>query len=507
MTPNDTFLQPFDEHNESLLACVHPAEWVNPEAKPRYHLVVIGAGTAGLVSAAGAAALGAKVALVERRLMGGDCLNFGCVPSKALLRSARAVAELRAAAEFGIEIKGEMRVDFPALMARMRRLRADISPNDSAQRFRELGVDVFFGSARFVGLDRVAVGDQVLHFRRAILAAGTRPAIPSISGLAEAGFLTNESIFSLAELPPRLAVIGAGPIGCELAQAFARFGSRVTLIGNHEQILPREDPDATLIVAQQLQRDGVELSLSSQLARVESHDGARILTLQQQGQTRSVTADAILIAAGRAPNVEQLGLDEAKVNFDAKEGVIVSDRLQTSNGRVFAAGDISSRFKFTHAADAYARIAVQNALFYGRAKASSLVIPWCTYTDPEIAHVGLSKKEARGQGIAMQTFVQQFRHVDRAILDGEANGFAKIHVRAGTDQIVGATIVSRQACEMISEVTLAMVGKLGLKTLAQTIHPYPTHGEALKKIGDAYNRGRLTPMVRWLFEKWFRWAT
>jgi pyruvate/2-oxoglutarate dehydrogenase complex dihydrolipoamide dehydrogenase (E3) component len=493
---------PLDDANRSLLERVHPADWINPEPRPRYHLVVVGAGTAGLVSAAGAAGLGAKVALIERQYMGGDCLNFGCVPSKALLRAARGVDDVRASREFGIDIGGEVRVDFPAIMARMRQLRADISPNDSAQRFRDLGVDVFFGAARFSGSDAVTVAGKTLHFRRAIIATGTRPTLPAIAGLAHPACLTNETIFSLTALPARLAVIGAGPIGCELAQAFARFGARVTLIGNHEQILPREDADAAALLAEQLLRDGIELMLASQVTQVNG----KTLAIQHQGQTRTVEADAILLAAGRTPNVEALGLAEAGVNFDAKEGVHVNDRLQTNNGRIFAAGDVCSRFKFTHAADAYARIAVQNALFYGRAKASALVIPWCTYTDPEIAHVGLNEQDIRSQGIAVQTFVQEFRHVDRAILDGDSAGFAKIHVRAGTDRIVGATIVGRHAGEMIGVVTLAMTGKLGLKTLAQTIQPYPTHGEILKKIGDAYNKTRLTPTVRWLFEKWFRWV-
>jgi pyruvate/2-oxoglutarate dehydrogenase complex dihydrolipoamide dehydrogenase (E3) component len=497
--------QSLDEHDRRLLEHVRPADRVNPQPKPRYHLVVIGAGTAGLVSAAGAAALGATVALIERHYMGGDCLNFGCVPSKALLRAARAVADVRAASDFGVKSNGEVRVDFPALMERMRRLRADISPNDSAQRFRDLGVDVFFGTARFVGPDRVAVGDTILGFRRAIIATGTRPSIPPIPGLSDSGYFTNESIFSLTTLPPRLAVIGAGPIGCELAQAFARFGSKVTLIGQHQQILPREDADAAALVARQMQLDGVEI-LSGRIDRIETRAQEKVLMMQQAGQTRTVVADAVLVAAGRTPNVEAMGLDAAQIAFDAKAGVHVTDRLQTSNPRLFAAGDVCSRFKFTHAADAYGRIAVQNALFYGRAKASALVIPWCTYTDPEIAHVGLSEKDARAQGIAIQTFAQEFRHVDRAILDGDTDGFVKIHVRAGTDRIVGATIVSRHAGDLIGEVTLAMVGNLGLKTLAKTIHPYPTHGEALKKIGDAYQKTRLTPTVRWLFGKWFRWV-
>ena len=499
-------MQPLDEQNQRLLEQVRPQAWINPEPKPRYHLVVIGAGTAGLVSAAGAAGLGAKVALVERHLMGGDCLNFGCVPSKALLRAGRAVADVRAAAEFGVCLAGEVRVDFPAIMKRMRRLRADISPNDSAQRFRDLGVDVFFGDGMFMGPDRVWVGDKVLPFRRAIIATGTRPTIPPIPGLSEAGFLTNETMFSLTALPPRLAVIGAGPIGCELAQAFARFGARVTLLGNHERILPREDADATALVEKQLQHDGVELLLDAQITQVAAQGAAKELTAQHRGQTKLIKVDAILVAVGRTPNVEALNLEAAHVEFDRKDGVHVSDRLQTSHPRIFAAGDVCSRFKFTHAADALARIAVQNALFYGRAKASDLVIPWCTYTDPEVAHVGLSEKDAANQGIAIQTFVQEFRHVDRAILDGDATGFAKIHVRAGTDRIVGATIVSRHAGDMIGEVTLAIIGNLGLKTLAKTIHPYPTHAEALKKLGDAYSKTRLTPTVRWLFEKWFSYT-
>lgn len=499
-------IAPLDEHNQRLLQGVHPADWLNPEPKPRYHLVVIGAGTAGLVSAAGAAALGAKVALVERHFMGGDCLNFGCVPSKALLRAARAAADIRTAAEFGVHVTGAVRVDFPALMERMRRLRADLSPNDSAQRFRDLGVDVFFGSARFGGPDHVQVGDTTLHFRRAIIATGTRPKIPAIPGLTEAGFLTNESIFSLTALPPRLAIIGAGPIGCELAQAFARFGARVSLISNHQQILPREDVDASAVLSGQLLHDGIVLSFCEQIQRIEFAGGEKRLIERSEGKQGCLSVDAILVATGRTPNIEQLGLEAAQVAFDAQTGVLVNDRLQTSNSRIFAAGDVCSRFKFTHAADAQARIAVQNALFHGRAKASVLIIPWCTYTDPEIAHVGLSETEAQRQNVSIDTFVQEFKHVDRALLDGAAEGFVKIHVKKGTDKIVGATIVSRHAGEMINEITLAMVGNLGLKALAKTIHPYPTHGEALKKIGDAYNKTRLTPMVRWLFAKWFRWV-
>lgn len=505
---NDDSLEPMDEYNQALARQVQPVDWINPEPKARYHLVVIGAGTAGLVSAAGAAALGAKVALVERRRMGGDCLNFGCVPSKALLRAARAAADVRKAAEFGVHVTGEVRVDFPGIMHRMRKLRAEISPNDSAQRFRGLGVDVFFGAARFIGPDRLTVGDKTLHFRRAIIAAGTRPAVPAIAGLADAGYLTNESIFSLTELPERLAILGAGPVGCELAQAFACFGSRVTLIANDQRILGRADAQAASLVARHLRSSGVEILFSGRAQRVELRAGLRVLHVEVPGsEVRAIEADAILVATGRMANVENWGLETAHVNANAKTGVIVDDRLRTTNPRIFAAGDVASQFMFTHAADAYARIAVQNALFYGRARASALVIPWCIFTDPEIAHVGMDEIDAQAAGVPIQTFLQEFAHVDRAILDGEADGFAKIHVRAGTDRIVGATIVARHAGDMIGEVTLAMVSKLGLKELAKTIHPYPTQAEALRKLGDAHARTRLTPTVRWLFDQWFRWLT
>jgi pyruvate/2-oxoglutarate dehydrogenase complex dihydrolipoamide dehydrogenase (E3) component len=498
-------LEPRDEHNRALEANARPADWINPEPAPRYNLVVIGGGTAGLVSAAGAAALGAKVALVERRLMGGDCLNFGCVPSKALLRCARAAADVRAASEFGIHV-GDMRVDFAGVMERMRRLRSSISPHDSAARFRDLGVDVFLGQARFVGADRVDVGGKTLLFRKAILATGTRPEIPSIPGLADAGYLTNETVFSLTELPQRLAIVGAGPIGCELAQAFARLGSRITLIADHTRILWREEPSATDILTHALRRDGVELLLESQVAEVQRNGVERLLEVKQFNARRDVAADAVLVATGRLPVVDGLDLELAGVAFDPKTGVRVNDRLRTTNRRIFAAGDVCSRFKFTHAADALARIAVRNALFLGRSKASALTIPWCTYTDPEIARVGLSEGDAREQGIAVQTFEQPLAGVDRAVLDGETDGFARVHVRAGTDRIVGATIVARHAGEMIAELTLAMQAGLGLKALSSTIHAYPTQAEALKKLGDAYQRTRLTPTVRWLFGEWLGWT-
>jgi pyruvate/2-oxoglutarate dehydrogenase complex dihydrolipoamide dehydrogenase (E3) component len=497
---------PADAHDQELVRNVRPPDWVNPEPAARYNLVVIGAGTAGLVAAAAAAGLGAKVALVERGLMGGDCLNVGCVPSKALIRSARAFADVRDADRYGVEVPPGTQVNFPALMERMRRLRASLSPTDSADRFRGLGVDVFLGAARFTRPDAVEVAGRTLRFKKAVIATGACPARPAIAGLAEAGFLTNATVFNLTELPRRLAVIGAGPLGCELAQAFARFGSEVTLFGNRPRIMPREDPDAARLVEREMVRDGVRLMLGNSVERVETQGGEKLLHFHQSDQAGELRADAILVGVGRAPNVEGLGLDTAGVEHDLRQGIKVNDRLRTSNRRIFAAGDVCSRFKFTHTADALARIAIQNALFLGRVRVSALTVPWCTYTDPEIAHVGLYEDEARAQGIEVRTFVQALRHVDRAVLDGESDGFVKVHVRAGTDHVVGATVVARHAGEMISELTLAMVGELGLRTLARTIHPYPTQAEAIKKIADAYNRTRLTPLAQWLFEKWLRWT-
>jgi pyruvate/2-oxoglutarate dehydrogenase complex dihydrolipoamide dehydrogenase (E3) component len=506
MSSEPVTIEPWDEHNQRLVANVHPHDWVNPEPAPRYNLVVLGAGTAGLVTAAGAAGLGAKVALVERDLFGGDCLNVGCVPSKALIRAARAFADVRDAGQFGIDVPSGTRVDFTAVMERMRRLRAGISPNDSVSRFQGLGVDVFLGEARFSGGDTVEVGAATLRFRKAVIATGARATALPIPGLAEAGYLTNETVFSLTTLPARLAVIGAGPIGCELAQAFARFGSKVSLLEVMSEILPNEDPDAVQRVRESLLRDGMDILCSAKIVGIEKQGAERVIQIERGGVSSAIRVDEILVGVGRAPNVERLNLETVGVEYDTKSGVKVDDRLRTTNPNIFAAGDVCSSYKFTHLSDFMARTVIQNALFFGRAKASALTIPWCTYTDPEIGHVGLYERQAKEKGIAVTTFVQELREVDRAILDGETEGLVKIHVREGTDQIVGATVVARHAGEILSELTLAMVGGIGLGTIARTIHPYPTQAEAIRKTGDAYNRTRLTPRVKSIFETWFRWT-
>jgi len=492
---------PQDEHNDALIANVHPADWNDPEPAPRYNLVVIGAGTAGLVSAAGAAGLGAKVALVERRLLGGDCLNFGCVPSKSLIRSARAMAAIRDAAPFGIKAaSGE--TDFAAVMERVRRIRARISHHDSVRRFsRELGIDVFLGNGCFTGPDTLEVNGKTLRFRKAVIATGARPGNPGIPGLEDAGFLTNETVFSLTRRPERLVVLGGGPIGCELAQAFRRLGCAVTIVEQAPQFLTREDPDAALILARAFEREGIRVKLNTTVEKVETRGGEKIVHLKNGAASETLVVEEILVGVGRVPNGEGLGLEAAGVRSGAR-GVEVDDRLRTTNPLVYAAGDVCSRYQFTHMADAAARIVIQNALFHGRKKASALTIPWCTYTDPEIAHVGMYERDAEQARIAVDTFLRPLSEVDRAITDGEEDGFVKVHVKRGSDRILGATIVALHAGEMISEITLAMVGGVGLGALASVIHPYPTQAEAIRHTGDLYTRTRLTPFVKKIFGVW-----
>jgi pyruvate/2-oxoglutarate dehydrogenase complex dihydrolipoamide dehydrogenase (E3) component/uncharacterized membrane protein YdjX (TVP38/TMEM64 family) len=498
-------VKPADAHNARLVSYVHPPDWQNPAPAPSYNLVVIGAGTAGLVTAAGAAGLGAKVALVEKSLLGGDCLNVGCVPSKAIIRSSRAIFDANEAGRFGVRVGARVQADFAEVMERMRKLRADLSPTDSAQRFTKLGVDVFLGEARFAGPDRVEVAGQTLRFKRAVITTGARAIAPPIPGLAEAGYLTNETVFNLTQRPPRLAVIGGGPIGCELAQAFQRLGSQVSLLHKNSHLLDREDMDAAAIVQQAFIREGITVLLNAKISRLERNGGAKIIWYEAQGNSQSLAVDEILIGTGRAPNVEGLNLEAVGVHYDQIKGVLVNDCLQTTNPRIYAAGDVCLARKFTHAADFTARLVIQNALFLGRKKLSALTLPWCTYTDPEVAHVGLYDHESRARGVEVDTYEREFKHVDRAVLDGEEDGFVKFHVKKGRDEILGATIVARHAGEMISEISVAMAARIGLGKLASVIHPYPTQAEALRQCGDAYNRTRLTPTVKKWMGHWLTW--
>ena len=497
MTSELVQLQPNDEHNQALEANVHPPEWTNPTPQGPYHLVVIGAGTAGLVTAAGAAGLGARVALIERELMGGDCLNVGCVPSKGIISAARVAANAKKASGFGINVP-EVDVDFAAVMQRMRKLRAGISHNDSAARFSDLGVDVYFGQASFDDSNTVDVSGTKLKFKKAVIASGARAAAPPIKGLDDVDYLTNESVFSLTELPKRLGVVGAGPIGCEMAQSFAQLGSEVLLVESGEGIMPREDRDAAAIVREEMASDGVQFLGGGFDLQLRNEGGIR-LTVDANGLKYDEPVDKLLVAVGRAPNVEDLNLEAVGVQYD-KRGVKVNDHLLTTNPNIYAAGDVCSKFQFTHTADFQARIVIQNALFavgpFGKKKASDLVIPWATFTSPEIAHVGMYENDAKEAGIEIDTYVQQFDDVDRAILEGKDKGFVKVFTKKGTDTIVGATIVAENAGDMISELTVAITGGLGLSKIGSAIHPYPTQAEAIRKLGDQFNRTKLTPLSK-----------
>lgn len=488
--------------DQRLLDNVAPDGWTNPTPRPKYDLVVIGAGTGGLVTAAGAAGLGARVALVEAHRMGGDCLNVGCVPSKGVIAAARAWHAARTAVAFGGPTTAG-NGDFAAAMARMRAIRADLSAVDSAKRFADLGVDVFFGRGRFTGRNAMEVAGARLRFRRAVIATGARGAVPPVPGLAESGYLTNETVFDLTELPERLIVVGAGAIGCELAQTFARFGSAVTVMDLAPRLLPRDDPDAAAVVQAALERDGVRFEFGVRLTGVARIPGGRFVSYEREGRPLAVTGDEILVAAGRAPNVEDLGLAEARVAFD-RNGVKVNDRLQTSNSRIFAVGDICSRHQFTHSADFQARLVIANALFFGRGRNSALVIPHCTYTSPELAHVGITADDAAQQGIALDSVTVPFHDVDRAQLEGDDAGFLRVHLRRGSDRIVGVTIVGANAGELIGEAAVAVTNHMRLGALGRTIHPYPTRAEAFRKAADVWRRGKLTPTVRRLLAWWFR---
>ncbi len=513
--PSRPVLLADDRHDRRLVELTHPGDWKNPQPADCYNLVVLGGGTAGLVSAMGAAGLGARVALIERSWLGGDCLVTGCVPSKGLLRAARAAQEVAAAARFGVHCDG-VRIDFAKAMEWMRSRRTRIAPHDSVERLTAAGVDVFFGAGHFVGPRELEVGAHRLRFHRAVIATGARAAVPPIKGLDDAEFVTNETVFSLPNLPSRLVVIGGGPIGCELAQAFRRLGSEVTVLTD-ERLLPRDDPQAGELLLRQFRAEGIRVItgarvLSAQRIETTLPSGAktpgrtpsaRRVRYERQGETTTIITEEILVAAGRRPNVEDLGLDAAQVSYDPRQGIQVTDHLRTTNPRIFAAGDVCSALQFTHAADAQARLVLRNALFFGRARCSRLVVPWCTYTDPEVAHVGTPTEQARANS-RLQELTLKLDTVDRAVVDGATMGYGRLfHDRRG--RIHSATIVAPRAGDTIAELSLAMTHGIPLKRIASTIHPYPTETELVKRLGDAYQRGRLTPSLQRLFERFFAW--
>jgi pyruvate/2-oxoglutarate dehydrogenase complex dihydrolipoamide dehydrogenase (E3) component len=491
-----------DAYDSELIANVRPPGWRNPSPRNPYHLLVIGAGPAGLIAARTAAMLGAKVALIERDRLGGDSLNYASVPSKTMIRTSRNYADMRNATIFGAEPPANIQISFTLAMDRLRRIRTRIGRANSASRLTDMGVDLFFGAARFVGPDAVDVGGVCLRFKKAMIATGSRPAQVSIPGLTECGFIHAADGFKLTALPQSILVIGGGPGGCEGAQMFARLGARTIIAMTEPLFLPKEERDAAHMVSDALARDGVEIHLNTKAAEVRIEGGRKVVELVNDGDLTTVTVDGVFVGTGREPVVDGLDLDKAGIATSAEAGIQVDDFLQTTNRNVYAAGDVCLEHKFTTTAYASGRLVVRNALFPARRRMTSLTIPWCTYTDPEIAHVGLYVRQARERDIPVKTFTVPMHDVDRAVIDSEESGFVKIHVREGSDKILGATIVARHAGEMINEISLAMVAGIGLKKLAQVVRAYPTQAEAIRMAADNYNETRLTPARRRLLRMW-----
>ncbi|MEL6949454.1 MAG: mercuric reductase [Pseudomonadota bacterium] len=478
-------MYPGQQHDIEWQDLVFPSDYKNPTPDPEgYNLVVIGAGPAGLIVSIAAAGLGAKVALIERHAMGGDCLNVGCVPSKALIE----MAERR---------HGGADVSFGDAMSWVREVRAGISHHDSVERYTENGVDVFLGEAAFEDATHVRVGDTVLTAAKFVIATGARAAVPPIPGLIEAEPRTNETIFELREQPAVLGVIGAGPIGCELAQAFARLGSEVHLFEMADRPIPVEIPEAGEVLAKQLERDGVQLHLSTAAESI-ARDGDKRVVRTADGE---FVVDELLVALGRAPNVDSLNLEAAGVNYDPRKGITVDDNLRTSNSRIFAAGDVCSKYQFTNNADHQARIIIRNALFFGRGKPDSTRIARCTYTDPEIAHVGAEESDLRDAGVAFDTYRVEWDAMDRARAQADDRGFVRVLTEKGKDKILSATIVGGDAGEQIAALAVLVANGRGLGELDAAVPAYPTRSEYLRRLADAYNRTRLTPTV----EKLFKW--
>jgi pyruvate/2-oxoglutarate dehydrogenase complex dihydrolipoamide dehydrogenase (E3) component len=473
-------------NQDDLLRRVRPASWENPVPQSVYDLAVLGGGPAGLAAAEAAARQGHSVALIERYRLGGNSLNAGSIPSKAIIGTARLFAAMADGEEYGAPSTSKPPTDFAAVMARMRRIRSRIAEYHSVDRCRALGIDVFLGDARFVGHNALLAGDSPLLFNKAVIATGARPRPSNIPGLEEAGYLTSETIFDLDELPARLGVIGGGPLGCELAQAFCRLGSRVTILQNEPKFLPHEEKDAAEILSMSLSRDGVETRLNTTVAGARAANGVKIIEAINDALRYSVEVDEILLSVGRMPNVENLGLEAAGIDCEPGRGIKVDDFLRTTNGDIYAAGDVCMTLKFTNVAETSARLAVRNALRGGAERQSRLTIPWCTYCSPEIAHIGMGIKEARERSISVKTYTVMMQDVDRAITDGQDDGFLKVYVREGSDAILGATIVAARASEMINEMSVIMSAGIGMRQLANIVHAYPAQSDAIRLAAMAY---------------------
>lgn len=495
-------VQPPDQQDPLPLGDVQPSAWTNPVPRGRYNLVAIGSGAAGMMAALDTAALGGRSALIARQLPDADYLNHGCLPRKALFEAARALYRTTLGDQYGFRLSGPVQSDFAAVMSRLRHLRDDLSHHDSPGGLPAAGVDTYFGQARFIGSDRIEVDGRELTFRRAVIAPGSRPMAPDIPGIGQIGCLTSETLFSLADLPRRFIVIGGGPVGCELAQAFRRFGSEVHLVHRGDRLLNPEEPEASRLLQTQLEREGIYLHLGWSTEAAEIVGDAKGLLIVRGGEKKKLLADAVLAATGRRPEIEELGLEAAGVRHTA-DGIEVDDQLRTSNRAIYAADNFASPCMSAHAAQAVARLCLQNALFFGRRRMSKLVVPRCIYSDPQIAQVGLTAHDAARRGIAIDTY--RIELADLAHRTGDGEGLVIVHTRRGSGRVVGGTIVAASAGETIGELTLLMTRGLTLSALARTIHCHATEAEALKRIAASYTRTRLTPFLAGLARRWLRW--
>ena len=479
-----------------------------PPAQVDRNVIVIGAGSAGLVAALIAAAVRAKVTLIEQHRMGGDCLNSGCVPSKALLKAAKQVHQARHAARLGIRHM-QVEFDFAEIMERVQRVITHIAPHDSVARFESLGVECLHGQARLLSPYTVAVDGRELSARAIILATGAEPLVPPLPGLAQIGYLTSDTLWALRSLPARLLVLGGGPIGCELAQAFARLGSLVTVVEMAPRLLPREDDDVSAFVAQVFQQEGLQLELGARATAFTVDAAAKSVSCVRVADESVFTVqfDQVIVALGRRPRISGFGLEELGVPIAERGTVEVNDYLETHLPSVFACGDVAGPYQFTHTASHQAWYATVNALF-GNLKRFAVdyrVIPWCTFIDPEVARVGLNEHEARTRGIAYEVTRYDIAELDRAIADGSDRGFVKVLTPPGSDRILGVTIVGEHAGDLIAEFILAMKYKLGLNKILGTIHIYPTLAEANKFAAGAWRRAHTSPRVLGWLARYHRW--
>ncbi len=470
----------------------------------KYHLLVIGAGSGGLVSAAGAAGLGLKVALIEKNKMGGDCLNTGCVPSKSIIRTAKVAHDARTASRFGLNDMSPI-VDLGQILASVRDTQAVIEPHDSVERFESLGVDVYQGTYQFINQHQVSDGETVLQAKRFVIATGAAPFIPPIKGLSEIPYLSSDTVWNLTALPKRLVVLGGGPIGSELAQVFARLGSQVTLVERSSQLLSREDPEVSGLMAEQFNAEGIDLMTGWSAEEVSGAvANYQVRVSNEAGESKEIPFDQILVAVGRAPHVNHLGLDKIGVAY-TRRGISVDAYLRSSQKHIYACGDVAGPYQFTHTADFQARLILRNAFFPGKSKIDYRVVPWCTFTDPEVARVGLNETEANKQGIPYDVFRYELKDLDRAICEREREGFIKVLTKPKGDQLLGAMIVGAHAGDVVHELVLAMQAGIGLKQIAATIHIYPTLAEACKRIADTYQRSRLTTRSKQWLQRYFTW--